>query len=88
MGSVPQADVVAKAMQLDEVIPVHGFDDTMLNRMTLVCALTRFEDVLDAEKIHDALKKLVDMGEWRKLRGRIRLTVSLQSPCAPFRRVP
>ncbi|KAL0941314.1 uncharacterized protein CTRU02_204077 [Colletotrichum truncatum] len=58
----------------DEVLPVFFFDDTPMLRNAIMCWTMRFNDVLDAEKLHRSLARLVlrDDG-WRKLRGRIRL---------------
>ncbi|KAE8321612.1 hypothetical protein BDV39DRAFT_210539 [Aspergillus sergii] len=38
-----------------------------------VSRLMHFNDVLDAEKLHNALSKLLEIGDWRKLGGRLRI---------------
>lgn len=59
----------------DDVFPMHFFDDSATNR-TLVLAWTlRFNEVLDAEKLNNALQKLLTIGGWRRLGGRLRETV-------------
>ncbi|KAK1981334.1 hypothetical protein LZ30DRAFT_592953 [Colletotrichum cereale] len=58
----------------DDVYPVHFFDDTKPFREMLLNWTLRFDDVLDAEKLHVSLAKLLDIGDWRKLGGRMRLT--------------
>jgi hypothetical protein len=40
----------------------------------------RFNDVLDAEKLHDALSELLEIGDWRKLGGRLRFKVWRERP--------
>ncbi|KAK6206801.1 hypothetical protein QIS74_13289 [Colletotrichum tabaci] len=58
----------------DDVYPVHFFDDTKPFREMLLNWTLRFDDVLDAEKLHVSLSKLLEIGDWRKLGGRMRLT--------------
>nr|POE67104.1 hypothetical protein CFP56_72662 [Quercus suber] len=55
----------------DDVYPLHPLDDTKAAR-TIVSWLMHFDDVLDADKLHDALTKLLEIGDWRKLGGRMR----------------
>jgi hypothetical protein len=59
----------------DQVYPLHCFDDTVPNRHMVMCWTMRFEDVLNAEKLHGSLVKLLTIGDWRKLGGRLRLNV-------------
>ncbi|PTB44799.1 uncharacterized protein TrAFT101_000270 [Trichoderma asperellum] len=71
----------------DEVVPVHLFDDTAtLRRYTLMWTF-RFDDVLDADKLGNALSELFQMEGWRKLGGRIRRrpdgSAEIHIPC-PF----
>ncbi|WYZ34052.1 hypothetical protein EsH8_I_000328 [Colletotrichum jinshuiense] len=58
----------------DDVYPVHFFDDTKPFREMLLNWTLRFDDVLDADMLHDSLAKLLDIGDWRKLAGRMRLS--------------
>lgn len=37
--------------------------------------LLRFDDALDAQKLHNGLTRLLNIGEWRKLGGRLRKNV-------------
>jgi hypothetical protein len=60
----------------DEVLPMHYFDDNPVNRSILIAWTMRFNDVLDADKLHDGLARLLEIGDWRKLGGRIRKGVS------------
>lgn len=59
----------------DEVFPVHYFDDTEINRHMVMCCTMRFDDVLDADYLHRTLARLLEIGDWRKLGGRVRLSV-------------
>ncbi|KAF3760398.1 hypothetical protein M406DRAFT_343506 [Cryphonectria parasitica EP155] len=47
-------------------------DDTEGTRNYMVAQTMRFNDVLDAEKLHVSLSKLLEIGDWRKLGGRLR----------------
>ncbi|PHH80516.1 hypothetical protein CDD80_1283 [Ophiocordyceps camponoti-rufipedis] len=57
----------------DDVYPVHLLDGTKLFRSLLVCYVFRFNHVLDAQKLHASLSTLLEIGDWRKLGGRLRL---------------
>lgn len=59
----------------DKVTPVYTFDDTALNRIMPVCQVLRFRDIMDADVLRRSLETLLDIGDWRKLRGRWRLDV-------------
>lgn len=59
----------------DEIIPVHLFDDSSATRGIVLVWTFRFHDVLDPEKLHDALSKLFQMEGWRKFSGRFRYRV-------------
>ncbi|KAF2501535.1 hypothetical protein BU16DRAFT_599526 [Lophium mytilinum] len=57
----------------DDIYPVHMLDDTKTLRNIVVTSTLRFNDVLDAEKLHDSLSQLLEIGDWRKVGGRLRL---------------
>ncbi|RDA91799.1 hypothetical protein CP533_2804 [Ophiocordyceps camponoti-saundersi (nom. inval.)] len=59
----------------DDVYPLHAFDDANHNRK-LLSWLMRFNDVLDADRLHDSLARLLEIGDWRKLGGRLKLKIS------------
>lgn len=61
----------------DVVYPVHTLDDTKTLRNIVVAWTLRFDDVLDADKLHSSLLQLLEIGDWRKLGGRLRLKVAL-----------
>lgn len=58
----------------DYVYPVHPLDGTSIQHI-IYAGFMRFNDVLDAQKIHDALWKLLEIGDWKKLGGRFRYRV-------------
>jgi hypothetical protein len=60
----------------DHVYPVHAFDDTPTMRSILITWTICFNDVLDAEKLQHSLASLLDIGDWRKIGGRLRLNVN------------
>ena len=62
----------------DEVYPLHALDDIKTNRMFLSWIM-RFNDVLDAEKLRDSLSRLLAIGDWRKLGGRLRFKVWIRT---------
>ncbi|KAF2441991.1 hypothetical protein P171DRAFT_496720 [Karstenula rhodostoma CBS 690.94] len=56
----------------DEVYPVHAFDDPGRLEVIVTSWTLRFNDVLDEDKIHKSLAKLMEIGDWRKAGGRLR----------------
>jgi hypothetical protein len=58
----------------DQILPIHDIDDRTATR-TVLCWTLRFDAVLDVEKLHAALVKLLEIGDWRKLGGRLRQNV-------------
>ncbi|KAK2775312.1 lysr family regulatory protein [Colletotrichum kahawae] len=58
----------------DDVYPVHFFDDTKPFRGMLLNWTLRFDDVLDADKLESSLSRLLEIGDWKKLGGRMRLS--------------
>ena len=60
----------------DNVYPLHMMDDNKTLREIAVTWTLRFNDVLDADKLHDSLSRLLEIGDWRKVGGRLRLKVS------------
>lgn len=61
----------------DTVIPLHPLDVLPHTRAISLDFTFRFDDVLDIEKLRAALARLLEIGDWRKLGGRIRLNVGL-----------
>jgi hypothetical protein len=60
----------------DDVYPVHMLDDTKTLRDIVVTWTLRFNDVLDANNLYASLSRLLEIGDWRKVGGRLRLKVS------------
>lgn len=55
----------------DDIYPLHALD----NNPNWVNWVMRFNDVLDAQRLNESLSRLLDIGDWRKLGGRIRRKV-------------
>jgi len=66
-------------VETDDIYPVHMLDDTKTLRDIIVTWTLRFNDVLDANKLHASLSRLLEIGDWRKVGGRLRLKVSFGS---------
>ncbi len=64
------------AVETDDIYPVHMLDDTNTLRDIIVAWTLRFNDVLEADKLHASLLRLLEIGDWRKIGGRLRLKVS------------
>ncbi|KAF5522580.1 Acetyltransferase BOT5 [Colletotrichum aenigma] len=60
----------------DDVIPLHYFDDNPILRKIVVNFMLNFDDVLDPEKLQQALERLVTREDgWCRLTARLRLNV-------------
>ncbi|KAK4210763.1 hypothetical protein QBC37DRAFT_442535 [Rhypophila decipiens] len=57
----------------DEVLVAHALDDARALRDIIMGLAFRFDHVLDCDKILDALARLLEVGGWRRLGGRLRL---------------
>lgn len=53
---------------------MHTQDDTKTFRMFLNWTMS-FNDALDSDKLHNSLSRLLNIGDWRKLGGRLRVKV-------------
>ncbi|TVY80892.1 Transcriptional regulator sdnM, partial [Lachnellula suecica] len=71
-GAAPGRKQPAK-VATDDIYPVHMLDDTKTLRGIVVAWTFRFNDVLDPEKLHGSLARLLEIGDWRKVGGRLRL---------------
>lgn len=65
--------------ETDDVYPVHMLDDTKTLRDIVVTWTLRFNDVMDPDKLHASLSKLLEIGDWKKVGGRLKLTVTFES---------
>ncbi|KAJ5090283.1 hypothetical protein N7532_008967 [Penicillium argentinense] len=68
----------------EDIYPLHALD----NNPNWVVWVMRFNDVLDAKKLNDSLSRLLDIGDWRKLSGRIRCKVRLDRAFLKTYRTP
>ena len=62
-------------VESDDIYPVHMLDDTKTLRGIIVTWTLRFNDALDADKLYASLSRLLEIGDWRKVGGRLRLKV-------------
>lgn len=60
----------------DQIVPVGFFDDTILFRTFVLYTLFVFDDVLDVEKLHTSLERVVNRPGWKKLGARLRRNAS------------
>lgn len=74
LGSKPQRQL--PVVEGDEIFPTGVLDDVKMYREIMLAWTYCFNDVLDANKLHTSLSKLLEIGDWRKLGGRLRLNVS------------
>ncbi|OAQ69677.1 transferase family domain-containing protein [Pochonia chlamydosporia 170] len=56
-----------------DIYPTHFLDNSRSHKNLLLAWTLRFNDVLDGEKLNDALWQLLEIGDWRKLGGRLRM---------------
>ncbi|KAI7765337.1 hypothetical protein LZL87_009866 [Fusarium oxysporum] len=56
----------------DIVYPTHMIDNVSILKFLVMAWTMRFNDVLDAEKLHQSLSELLTIGDWKKLGGRLR----------------
>ena len=66
----------SSSIEDDEIYPVHFIDQAAVIRSSLISYTFRYAHVLDAQQLRDALVNLLGSGQWRKLGGRLRRSVS------------
>jgi hypothetical protein len=71
-------------IESDDVYPVHKLDDTKTLRNIVVTWTLCFNDVLDADMLYGSLSRLLEIGDWRKVGGRLRLRVGVPSHILPI----
>lgn len=59
-----------------DIYPVHLLDNAKTFR-NYESYLFRFNDVLDSKKLYSSLSRLLEIGNWRKVGGRLRLKVCI-----------
>lgn len=64
------------ATEADLIIPIHYFDNVTTFANITVNAIMVYDEVLDAEKLHSSLTKLVSRETWTKLGARLKKGVS------------
>ncbi|KAH8664672.1 hypothetical protein BX600DRAFT_464840 [Xylariales sp. PMI_506] len=65
-------DTPTSLFDSEDVYPLHIMDDYSALHSPSIGCLMRFDDVLDADKLHRALESVLEIGDWRKLGGRLR----------------
>ena len=76
LGTKPKA-VRKSVFADDDVYPVHTLDDTKTFRNTLITWTIFFNDQLDVEQLKSSLSRLLGLGDWKKIGGRLRLKLAL-----------
>lgn len=79
MGWFQTARKPPAAIATDTVIPIHLFDDNSINRSVLLYITLRFDQVLNPGQLRNGLERLMELGDWRKLGARVRMTVIIQT---------
>ena len=79
MPSSSQSGTAPPIVEGDRIVSMHLFDDTTANNNVLLSVTLCFDKVLNSDRIHSALVRLLNIGEWRKLGGRLRRHVSSES---------
>jgi hypothetical protein len=76
------ANITSPPVHDDDVVyPLHMLDDSKTLRSIVVAWTLRFDDVLDVVKLHDSLSRLLEIGDWRMIGGRLELRVTLLHVC-------
>jgi hypothetical protein len=77
-GRPAQTATTTTVYEDDDIYPVHMLDNTKTLKNIVVTWTLRFNDVLDADKLHLSLSRLLEIGDWRKVGGRLRQKVYTQ----------
>ncbi len=64
----------------DDVYPTGRIDNALSIKPMVLSITLRFNDVLDAGRLHAALCTLLDTGDWRRLGGRLRKPLASATP--------
>ena len=78
-GWLPGYEPDGKSSNNDDVYPVHFIDHASILRTSIISYAFRFDQVLDANALHSALRGLLAIGEWKKLSGRLRSNVCMHT---------
>lgn len=76
-------DQVTARFEGDDVYPVHTMDSLQTIRDYANIWTLCFNDVLSPELLREALAKLIETGDWRKIGGRLRSRVRKSIPSYP-----
>jgi hypothetical protein len=75
----------------DDVYPTHMVDNLSMLRQMVMAWTMRFDEVLDPNALHNSLTELLQIGDWKKLGGRLKfgnnpqghLEIHIPSEAAP-----
>ena len=70
-----RADPAVPRVETDDIFPIHLIDQAAIIRASIISYTFRYNDQLDPKKLQDALCRLLEVGDWRKFGGRLRLNV-------------
>lgn len=73
--SLFKAKEVPSISDADEIYPLFFLDNLSTGRVIVLSEALRFDAVLDPIKLRDALTRLIQQGDWKKLGGRLRTQV-------------
>lgn len=68
-------------VETDKVIPLGFLDNSPVMTRIVLYNLMVYDDVLDPEKLRDALDRLVQRPGWGKMGARLRSNVGFSSSC-------
>ncbi|KAM0345810.1 hypothetical protein ACHAPU_006163 [Fusarium lateritium] len=63
----------SKPTSCGTVYPTHMIDNVSVVKSLVMAWTMRYNDVLDADKLHRALSELLELGDWKKLGGRLKV---------------
>ena len=68
---------IGQVLTSDDIIyPLHTLDQAATLRSIIVTWTLRFDDILDPNQLSTSLAELLEIGDWRKLGGRLKVKVS------------
>ncbi|KAG5791259.1 hypothetical protein H9Q69_009685 [Fusarium xylarioides] len=64
--------VSSNSLSEEIVYPTHMIDNVSVLKFLVMAWTMRFNDVLNADKLHESVSELLTIGDWKKLGGRLR----------------
>jgi hypothetical protein len=75
LSLLSQSKRQTRQVDMDDIYPIHFIDNAAIIRTSIISYTFRYTGVLDCMQLHDSLVKLLTIGDWKKLRGRLRENV-------------